>query len=57
MADVGMVCEVCGTEIEVPLCCNEPMAYKDGVMVCSLCGADEEVQICCGKKMKVVVSQ
>ncbi len=56
MADVSLVCEVCGTNLESPLCCNEPMEYKDGVFVCAFCGANEEVQICCGKKMKVAIS-
>ena len=56
MTDVSLACEVCGTELEAPLCCNEPMGYKDGVFVCAQCGADEEVRICCGKKMKVAIS-
>ena len=54
----GMKCTICGTDLEVPLCCNEDMQHdKDSEseekLVCNLCGATEPIPICCNKKIVI----
>lgn len=46
-------CNLCGTELDVPMCCENDMDEEGGMLVCSLCGSKKEVPLCCGKKMKV----
>ena len=48
-------CTICGTDIEVPMCCEGEMAVQGDALVCHLCESKKEVPICCGKKMKVVL--
>jgi len=43
-------CTICGTEIEVPLCCEREMNVSDGTLRCMLCNTKKQISICCGKK-------
>ena len=42
-----MKCRLCGTDIEVPLCCSTTMTQKSGKFICDMCGTESEVPICC----------
>ena len=46
-------CTICGTDIEVPMCCEEDMEVGEGFLICSLCGSKKKIPICCGKDMAV----
>ena len=49
---VKLVCTICDTDAEVPLCCEKGMHIKGGELVCNLCGTEKTVPICCGRSMK-----
>jgi transcription elongation factor Elf1 len=46
-------CTLCGTNIELPLCCKNG-AYKvvDGLLECEMCGSEEDIPLCCEMKVK-----
>jgi len=46
-------CTLCGTGLEVPLCCKKEMKIKDSEFVCMLCNSKEDIPICCGNVMIV----
>ena len=50
-------CTICGTDIEVPLCCGKKMTVKDGELRCTLCNTGEQIPICCGKKNILVTKE
>jgi len=48
-----LVCRICGTEREVPLCCEKSMMVRDDLLCCcqnETCGY-EPIPECCGQKM------
>ncbi len=48
-----LVCEICGSEIKVPKCCNQSMILKEGYLLCC-CSEDcghQPVPKCCGQNM------
>ena len=49
-----LMCTVCGTDIEIPMCCEKEPAIVEGMLVCKLCGSEQEIPICCGKEVKIV---
>ena len=49
-----LMCTICGTDMEVPMCCSKEMAIVNGELTCKLCGNEEDIPICCGKEVKVV---
>jgi hypothetical protein len=51
-----LVCSICGSEKEVPVCCNQSMIVKDDYLLCC-CSKEcayQPIPECCGKKMKYV---
>ncbi len=52
-----LTCTICGTDIEVPMCCEKEMWIEDNVLVCEMCGNQKNIPICCGKGMKVARSK
>jgi primosomal protein N' len=41
-------CTLCGTNIELPLCCkNGTYRIEEGKLNCDMCGSEESVPICC----------
>lgn len=52
----NLVCNICGTDIEVPFCCSKDMKIEENTLICTLCGSKEDIPICCGKKMQVIIS-
>ena len=51
-----MVCTICDTTIEVPLCCQDDMAIENDKLVCTMCGNQQHIPICCGKQMITATS-
>ncbi|MEK6839339.1 MAG: hypothetical protein AABX72_00185 [Nanoarchaeota archaeon] len=47
-----LTCTICGTDIEVPMCCEADMQVEEEKLVCSMCGNEKNIPICCGKQMK-----
>lgn len=48
-----LVCSICGTEIEVPTCCDKSMIAKNGYLLCCCseeCGY-QPIPECCGLQM------
>ena len=49
-----LVCRICGTERDVPICCDKSMIVKDDYLLCCCqsesCGY-EPIPECCGQKM------
>ncbi len=52
----NLICKICNTDIEVPMCCEREMEFKQGKLICKLCGSEQGMPICCGEKMKIVIS-
>lgn len=51
------MCTICGTDIEVPMCCESDMKVENNMLVCFMCNNEKSVPICCGKEMKVAAPQ
>jgi len=48
-------CSLCGTDIELPLCCKkDSVKIINGKVVCNMCGTEEEVPVCCDEKVMYV---
>jgi hypothetical protein len=47
-------CDICGSETDVPICCEQSMMVKDNYMLCCCqskeCGY-QPIPECCGQKM------
>ncbi|MEK6903197.1 MAG: hypothetical protein AABW64_00950 [Nanoarchaeota archaeon] len=50
-------CTICGTEINVPLCCEKQMEIVDSELVCSLCGSNQEIPICCNQNQMQTIKK
>jgi hypothetical protein len=48
---------MCGTDIEVPMCCEGGMQIENDALTCAMCGNAKNIPICCGKGMKVAKSR
>jgi hypothetical protein len=51
-----LVCSVCGSEKDVPKCCDKSMILKGDYLICC-CSEDcsyQAIPECCGKKMEYV---
>ena len=51
-----LVCVMCGTDIEVPMCCEGDMEVEGDMLTCTMCGNQKNIPICCGKGMKIAKS-
>jgi len=51
-----LVCTMCGTDIEVPMCCEGDMKVEEDKLMCSMCGNEKNIPICCGKQMKATAN-
>ena len=52
-----LVCNICGNEIDVPVCCGQSMIVKDDYMLCCCKSEDcgyQPIPECCGQKMNYV---
>jgi hypothetical protein len=51
-----LVCRICGSEKEIPKCCDKSMIVKEGYLLC--CCSDEcgyqAIPECCGLKMNYI---
>jgi hypothetical protein len=48
-----LICEICGSKKDVPICCDKSMMVKDGYLLCCCskeCGY-QSIPECCGTKM------
>jgi hypothetical protein len=51
-----LICDICGSEKEIPSCCLESMMVKDDYLLCC-CSTEcdhKAIPSCCGKSMKYV---
>ena len=53
-----LVCSICGSEREVPVCCDKSMMVKDDYLLCC-CSKGEEcgyqpIPVCCELKMDYI---
>ncbi|MFX0187856.1 MAG: hypothetical protein ACFE8A_08980 [Candidatus Hodarchaeota archaeon] len=49
-----MVCDICGTEKDIPSCCDQSMIIKDELLCCcEKCGYITKPK-CCGKEMSYI---
>lgn len=50
-----LVCKICGSEHDVPTCCDKSMIVKDGYLLCC-CNTDgceyQAIPKCCGMTME-----
>jgi len=49
-----LICSICGSEKEVPVCCDKSMMVKDDYLLCCCskeCGY-QPIPECCGIKME-----
>ena len=48
-----LTCEICGSEKDIPVCCDKSMIAKDGYLLCCCskeCGY-QAIPECCGQEM------
>jgi len=53
-----LVCNICGSEKEVPTCCDKSMMVKNDYLLCCCseeCGY-QSIPECCGQKMNYLVN-
>ena len=53
-----LVCNICGSEKEVPTCCEKSMMVKNDYLLCCCseeCGY-QPIPECCGQKMNYLVN-
>lgn len=53
-----LVCNICGSEKEVPICCDKSMLVKNDFLLCCCseeCGY-QPIPECCGQKMNYLVN-
>jgi len=53
-----LVCNICGSEKEVPTCCDKSMMVKKDYLLCCCseeCGY-QSIPECCGQKMNYLVN-
>jgi len=49
-----LVCDICGTEKDIPSCCDQSMIIKDELLCCcEKCGYITKPK-CCGKEMSYI---
>lgn len=51
-----LICDICGSEKEIPLCCEASMLVKDDYLLCC-CSSEcnhKQIPACCGQAMRYV---
>jgi transcription initiation factor IIE alpha subunit len=51
LSEMGLICDKCGNEQEVPYCCGRQMERDNHVFFCPICHKELEYPVCCGTEM------